>query len=109
MLFSGRHGSNKRTGTRVQREIPFVFSHDGRVVQASTINISEGGLCIKLFGRVPLRQDDILDLSVNGANVRGRITWVFDNADAFITVLGLQMLDGNPISLWAQTSSYGPV
>lgn len=109
ILFSGRYGSNKRGDTRVQKEIPFVFSHDGRVVQASTINISEGGLCIKIYGRVSLHPGDILDLSVNDSNVRGRITWAFDNADAFITVLGLQMLDGKPSSLWAQNSAYGPV
>jgi hypothetical protein len=94
ILFSGLHGRNKRGGTRIKKEISFVFPNNGQVLEARTINISERGLCIKIYGRISLSIGDILNLSVNGANVRAQIVWVNDNPDAFVTVLGLQSLEG---------------
>lgn len=94
ILFSGRYGMNQRRDTRTQKEIPFVFSHDGQFLQASTINISEGGLCIKIYGRISRPIGDILNFSVSGSNLKTRILWSSGNSDTFITVMGLQVLDG---------------
>ncbi len=85
---------NQRRDTRTQKEIPFVFSHDGQFLQASTINISEGGLCIKIYGRISRPIGDILNFSVSGSNLKTRILWSSGNSDTFITVMGLQVLDG---------------
>jgi len=94
ILFSGLHGRNKRGEARIKKEIPFVFTNNGQALEALTINISERGLCIKIYGRISFSLGDILKLSVNGANVRARIVWANDNPDSFVTVLGLQSLDG---------------
>jgi len=94
ILFSGKHGTNKRKDSRLKKEIPFVFPYKDQFLEASIINISEKGLGIKIYGRIPLSLGDVLNLSVSGSSVKARIMWASDNPDIFITVMGLQVLDG---------------
>ncbi len=95
ILFSGRHGGEKRREIRIGNEVPFVFSYNGKLFEASTINISESGLCIKIFGRPPFPVGDIADLNVNGSNVRVQVTWMFNGPDTFAAAVGMKILDGS--------------
>jgi len=94
ILFSGRHGSEKRREIRIRNEIPFVFSYNGRLFEASTINISQSGLSIKIFGRSPCPVGDIADLNVNGSMMRVQVTWMSNGPETFAAVVGLKILDG---------------
>ena len=71
-----------------------MFAYKDQFLEASIINISEKGLGIKIYGRIPLSLGDVLNLSVSGSSVKARIMWASDNPDIFITVMGLQVLDG---------------
>lgn len=95
ILFSGKHGMDRRREARVQKEIPFVLTHKGQFLEASTINISEGGLCVKIHGGIPFSLGDVLNLHLNGSGFRARIAWAYSYPDESTTVMGLQVTDGN--------------
>jgi hypothetical protein len=93
ILFSGKYGTDKRREVRVQKEIAFGFTYKGRFLRGSTINISEGGLCIKVYGRISISPGEILNLDLGGSIVSARTAWAFHHPDGLITMMGLQMLD----------------
>ena len=94
ILFSGKHGTNKRKEARSNREMPFTSSHNGHFFEGSTIDISEGGLCIKVDGRVSLSKGDVLLLSLNGSQVKAQIVWISNDPDTLNNCAGLKVLDG---------------
>lgn len=94
LLFSGRHGTNRRSGFRMKREIPFVLSHGGQNHRASTMDISERGLSIKIFGNPSLPIGDILNIHVRDSSVKAQVIWVFINTENSTAVTGLKILDG---------------
>ena len=93
ILFSGKHGGEKRREIRTGNDVPFVFSYHGQLFEASTINVSESGLCIKIFGKSPFPVGDIADLNVNGSNVRVQVRWVANGPDTLAAVVGLRILN----------------
>jgi hypothetical protein len=95
ILFSGKYGNEKRREFRIKREIPFTFSYDGRFLEASTLDISERGLCIKIFGQPSLPVGDVMDISIKDRNVKAQVMWVSNNPDTSVAVTGLRVLDGN--------------
>ncbi len=95
ILFSGKFGTEQRRHFRINTEIPFVFSYKDRLLEASTINISDSGLCVRIFGRPSPPIGDVMDLSLRGSSVKTQVIWASNNPDTSVAVLGLKILDGN--------------
>jgi hypothetical protein len=93
ILFSGRYGGEKRREARNGNDVPFVFSYHGHLFEASTINCSQNGICIKVHDQSPFPVGDIADLDVNGSNVRVQVRWVANRPDTLAAVVGLKILD----------------
>jgi hypothetical protein len=94
ILFSGKHGTNKRKELRTRKDVPFTSSHNGQFFEGSTLDISEEGMCIKIDGRISLSRGDILLLNLNGSKVSAQIVWISDDPDALNSCAGLKVLDG---------------
>jgi hypothetical protein len=94
LLFSGKYGTEKRGDIRQRKEIPFLFSYNGQSLQASTVNLSEGGLSVKIFGRPSLPIGDIMELSLGDSVVKAQVLWAFDLGESNVEVTGLKILDG---------------
>jgi hypothetical protein len=92
--FSGRHGTEKRRVHRVHKAMPCSISYQGKNVCASTINLSENGLSIKINGNHPLLVGDVMDLEVGNSALRAQVMWAFDHPKANVTMTGLKILDG---------------
>jgi len=76
-LFSGKYGFEKRRETRVEKEIPFVFSYQGQSYDAVTSDFSEGGVGIQVFGESPIAStDDVLSLTIGERRITAKIVWV---------------------------------
>jgi len=95
LLFSGKHGSEKRSDVRQRKEIPFLFSYKGKNLEASTVNLSEKGLSVKIFGRPSLPVGDVMELRLGDSVVKAQVLWVFDLHESGVAVTGLKILDGN--------------
>jgi hypothetical protein len=75
-VFSGKHGSDRRREPRVERQIPFDFSHEERNFKASTIDLSDRGVGIEVYGEVSIEEGDILTLTIEDTTIRAKIMWV---------------------------------
>jgi hypothetical protein len=95
LLFSAKYGTEKRNDVRQRKEIPFLFSYKGQNLQASTVNLSESGLSVKIFGRPALPVGDVMELRLGDAVVKAEVLWVFDLHESGIALTGLKVLDGN--------------
>jgi hypothetical protein len=95
ILFSGKYGSEKRKIVRMKKEIPVRFSYKGQKVEATTINFSDKGLSLKIFGTPSLPVGDIMELNIGDAAVRAQIMWFFDNPQTSTAVTGLKIVDEN--------------
>jgi hypothetical protein len=60
----------------VERQIPFDFSHQDRNFTASTIDLSERGAGIEVYGEVSIEEGDILTLTIEDTTIRAKIMWV---------------------------------
>lgn len=99
ILFSGKYGTEKRKVRRLKKEIPFIFSYNGQHLEANTLDISEKGLSIKIFGKPSLPVGDIMELNVKDFIVKAQVMWVFNNPDTSMALTGLKILEGNLRSL----------
>lgn len=95
MLFSGRYGSEKRREVRIRKEIPVIFFYKGQKVEATTINFSDKGLSLKIFGTPSLPIGDIMEFNIGNYSVKAQVMWFFDNPLASTAVTGLKIVDGN--------------
>lgn len=93
IVFSGRFGREKRNEVRSPADFNIGFSYRGQKIEASTVNISNKGLSIKVAGNPDLPIGDIMDLQVKEASLRARIVWVGNNSSDYLT--GLKILDGD--------------
>jgi hypothetical protein len=94
VLFSGKYGPEKRTAIRTKTEIPSVFTYHGQNIQACTTDISQNGICLKVFGMPSLPVGETVNLSINDVSVKAQVMW-FANNDEFASALtGLKILDG---------------
>jgi hypothetical protein len=98
ILFSGKYGTERRDLNRDPKEIPITFSYNGQSLQASTLNFSENGLSLKIFGNTylpVLPVGDIMELNIGDSLVKAQIVWVFNNPESTTAITGLKILDGN--------------
>jgi hypothetical protein len=75
-VFSGKYGIEKREEKRTRREIPFIFPYKGQNLEARTVNFSDRGLGIEIFGAPPLARDDVIELTVGDLQIKATIMWV---------------------------------
>lgn len=95
LLFSGKYGTEKRSDVRQRKEIPFLFSYKGQNLQASTVNLSESGLSVKIFGKPSLPVGDVMELRLGDSVMKAQVLWVFNLHESDVAVTGLKILDGN--------------
>jgi hypothetical protein len=76
-IFSGKFGQERRRELRLPQEIPFIFSYQGQVFSAQTIDISPQGVSIEISGSVPIEKQETLDLTIQNLTILyARVTWV---------------------------------
>lgn len=89
-VFSGKYGSDKRCEPRIEREIPFVLSYQGKDFAASTSDLSQRGVGIKIFGEAPIAPGDVLDLTIGDLYISAKVMWIKRLHDR--SLAGLQRL-----------------
>lgn len=89
--FSGRYGSDRRLKERTKQEIPFGFSCQEQHFEASTIDSSEKGLAIRIFGDPPVAVGNTIDLPIGDIQIRAKVMWVNKVSDK--SMVGLQRLN----------------
>ena len=60
---------------RIKQEIRFDFEYQGRRFQASTVNLSEKGLCIRVSGEPMVNVGDAVDLSIQARRFKAKVVW----------------------------------
>ncbi len=75
-IFSGKFGIEKREERRVKQKIDFFLQHGGRELKASTVDISDSGLGIEIYGEGPFLKDEILELTIGELKLKAMIIWV---------------------------------
>jgi PAS domain S-box-containing protein len=81
----------QRRHERIKKEIPFDLCHQEECFQAHTIDVSEGGLAIKILGRSLVKEGSVVDLSIDNTPIKARVVWA--ERLPYQSVLGLQKLD----------------
>lgn len=94
IVFSGKHGYEKRKGYRIRKEIPFLFSHNGQFLEANTVDISDSGFSIRIFGQPVLPIGDIMNLSVQSSSIKAEVMWVYNDPVTSTAMTGLKIIDG---------------
>jgi PilZ domain len=94
VLFSGKYGTEKRKQSRIKKEIPFVFAHNGQRVEACTMDVSDRGICLKIFGSPSLPVGETIDFKVNDINVKAQVMWFTNNSEVSSSLTGLKIVDG---------------
>jgi ribosomal protein S27AE len=75
-IFSGKHGPDRRSESRTEKEISFVFSYKGNDFEARTNDFSEKGVGLKIVGKPPVVEGDVLTLSLGDLYIIAKVTWV---------------------------------
>lgn len=74
--FSGKYGSERRQESRVGKIIPLVFSYQGQDCEASTSDISEKGIGIKISGKPSIIIGDVLNLTISDLSMAAKVMWI---------------------------------
>jgi hypothetical protein len=75
-VFSGKFGPDKRSEPRVEQEIPFALSYQGQNFEASTADLSEKGVGIRIMGEPPIAVGDVLNLTIGNYSIAAKVMWV---------------------------------
>lgn len=75
-IFSGKHGPDRRTELRIEREIPFIFSYKGQDFEANTLDFSEKGIGVKIHGKPSVTIGDVLSFTLEDRQITAKVTWV---------------------------------
>lgn len=75
-VFSGKYGPDRRTESRVEKEIPFTLYYRGQDFEANTLDLSEKGIGIKIYGKPTVSTGDILNLTVGNTHITAKVTWI---------------------------------
>ena len=78
----------------MKKEIPSVFTYQNQDIQACTMDVSDNGICLKIFGGPSLPLGDTLDITMNDVSVRAQVRWFSDYREGPVAVTGLKILDG---------------
>ena len=81
----------QRRYQRIKKEIPFDFYYNQQHFTANTMDLSEGGLSIRILGRPSVKEHSIVDLSVEDLRIKAKVIWVKSLPDR--SLVGLQKLN----------------
>jgi hypothetical protein len=95
-VYSGKYGSEKRRELRTHKVVRFTFSQNGYSFEATTIDISKKGICLKIFGSIAIPSGDVIDLNINNLFAKAQTRWLNNNLNLSITTAGCRLLNGNP-------------
>jgi hypothetical protein len=59
------------------------------------MDITDQGLCVKIFGRPSLPVGETVDFNVNDINLKAQVMWFSNNTEIPAAMTGLKILDGN--------------
>jgi hypothetical protein len=94
IIFSGKHGVEKRDGVRLKMDLPVALSYKKRVLNARTADFSPKGLRIQIFENTLLPVGDTFNFAVKNSLIKAQVMWVKNKTDASETLAGLKILDG---------------
>jgi hypothetical protein len=92
---SAKYEIEKRLEDRIKKEIPLVFTHNTRNLNASTVDFCKNGLCVKVLERIPLTVGEITNLKIKKSRFKAEVRWVNSKSDPSVTRAGFRMMDGN--------------
>lgn len=94
IIFSGKHGVEKRDGVRIKKEFPVALSYKKKILKASTADFSQKGLQIQIFENTSLPVGDTFNFAVKNSLIKAQVIWVKNKTDATATMAGFKILDG---------------
>jgi DNA-directed RNA polymerase subunit RPC12/RpoP len=74
--FSKKYGPEKRLEERVRQGIPFTFSYHEQKFEASTLDVSEKGLSVEIFGEPLVTVSDIIGFSIRDNQIKAKVRWI---------------------------------
>jgi len=89
--FSKKYGAEKRLGERVRQQIPFTFSYHEQNFEASTLDVSEKGLSVEIFGEPLVTVSDIIGFSIRDNQIKAKVRWIAKSQHK--SRMGLQILN----------------
>jgi hypothetical protein len=89
-----KDGVERRNEVRIKKEIPVIFLHKKRTLEASTVNYSKNGLGIKIFKKVALPVGDMIDFKAKSSSTKVQVIWTKREIDPVITLAGLKIMNG---------------
>ena len=89
--FSKKYGAEKRLGERVRQQIPFKFSYHEQNFEASTLDVSEKGLSVEIFGEPLVTVSDIIGFSIRDNEIKAKVRWIAKSQHK--SRMGLQKLN----------------
>ena len=93
LVFSAKHGIEKREHERTKREFPFAFSYEGHALKACVMDFSTKGFGINIFGDHSISPGKILDIKIGDLQVVAKVMWVNNRSDESISMMGLSRLN----------------
>jgi hypothetical protein len=94
VAFSGKYGVEKRNALRIRKEIPFLFDHNNYKSDATTIDLSENGISIRISDQVRLPVGDVIVLRLKGSDLKAQVKWVNTEGNAPNTTTGFKIIQG---------------
>lgn len=95
IIFSGKHGADKRKEYRKNKEIPCVCTYKDIQMEATTVNFSNTGIGLKIFGMPSFPLGDILELKLVDSPIKAEVKWVKTSHDEAISLTGLKIINGS--------------
>jgi ribosomal protein L37E len=90
-IFSGKYGSDRRHEERAKQETSFDFPYQEQHFGASTMDFSEKGLSIKIFGEPPIAVGNAISIPIGDPPIKAKVIWV--NKLYNKSIFGLQKLN----------------
>jgi hypothetical protein len=91
LKFSKKYGPERRLEERVRQEIPFTFIYHEKKFEASTLNVSEKGLQVEMFGEPPVTVSDTMGFSIRDNQIKAQVRWIAKSHNKYR--MGLQRLN----------------
>jgi hypothetical protein len=91
LKFSKKYGPERRLEERVKQEIPFTFIYYEKNFEASTLNVSEKGLSVEIFGEPLVTVSDTIGLSIRDKQIKAQVRWITKSHNK--SRMGLQRLN----------------
>jgi hypothetical protein len=91
IVYSGKHGIERRNEDRFDKPVDMTFSYKGADLQVTPLNVSGKGLTVKISSPPVLPIGDLMDIQWRNSNLRARIMWVMK--EPYSSLTGLKILN----------------